>query len=66
MVSSRGVGRRHHLRADFRRKERADDLLEMILLVAEMQDLKANPIAWPRGPSWKPNWTEDADPWPPS
>ena len=42
--AGRGLGRRHGVCAGFRRaKQNLDLLLEMILLVADMQDLKANP-----------------------
>ncbi len=38
-------------------------LMEMICLVADLQDLKAVPIVEPPVPSWKPNWIEDAVRW---
>ena len=40
-----------------------DLLLEMILLVADMQDLKANPAARPWAPCSKPSSTAGADRW---
>ena len=46
-------------------KQGIDDLLEMILLTADMMELKANPDAPPRAPSSRPAWTRAWAPWPP-
>ena len=46
--------------------EGVNNLLENIQLVAEVQELQANPTAWPRAQSSRPNWTKAAAPWLPS
>ena len=43
--------------------EGIDTLLEMVLLTADMRELKANPSRRPEAPSSRPSSTRDAAPW---
>ena len=42
-----------------------DNLLDMVVLTAEMRELKANPNRPPMALSSRPGWTRAAAPWPP-
>ena len=58
------MGRRHDLRPSLRQdQEGISDLLDNILVVAEVADLKANPDQPARAWWWRPAWTPAAGRW---